>query len=482
MNSITMAPNKTSSSTKQASTSSSTRSSRPLSIPLIIFGLVVTAAAVLLAQRSDVRNILSAYSRHFAGLYNNSNKEVSVLRMLAENEMDWERSTTPIPISAVSHVAKSILGGRWEDVPEGLHWMKGQDTIRLQDVRNWFFKKRLQKVREFCAKQIGLCNWNERDTTYGLTPLHLAMYGGDGELVKYLTENLGIKDTVEDIYGRLGKNVSFTSFISNSRMFSKLRGSDCQIPEVQIDGSEKAWKEVKRLVSEGEPMIMRNAAAYLDKEYVDKWDVDKFVEQYGNVDVRVGSVPYSKVFGVKEESMKLKEFWEKHGGHSLRIKEPLYVFQHDLDVCEKGWKLLRKLVQTSFPVPDLIEDPDKAGKESIQFYFGMTGSGAPLHVHADAVNMVVSGEKRWYIQTPQKTMYSRKPVKEWVEQEVPRLDEEYKPLECTQKAGDIVYVPMDWGHAILNTKDDTFGFAIEVLNKRDTFSHLAPRPKLTRSK
>ena len=105
----------------------------------------------------------------------------------------------------------------------------------------------------------------------------------------------------------------------------------------------------------------------------------------------------------------------------------------------------------------------------------MTGSGAPLHIHADAINMVVSGEKKWYIQTPQKTMYSRKPVKEWVEQDVERYDETDLPLECTQRAGDIVYIPMDWGHAILNTKDNTFGYAIEVLNKRDTFSHLTPR-------
>eukprot|EP00172_Hildenbrandia_rubra_P002277 Plantae.Rhodophyta-Hildenbrandia_rubra.ctg3013.p1 GENE.Plantae.Rhodophyta-Hildenbrandia_rubra.ctg3013~~Plantae.Rhodophyta-Hildenbrandia_rubra.ctg3013.p1 ORF type:complete len:470 (+),score=68.60 Plantae.Rhodophyta-Hildenbrandia_rubra.ctg3013:3452-4861(+) len=449
----------------------SAQPSRALSIPLVIFCVIVTAAAILIAQQRDVHKVLGSYVRRFAGL-----QKTSVLRLLAEGEMDWERSTTPIPISSVSYVVKCMLGGKWNEVPEPLHWMKGKDTILVKNVRKYFFKERLVRLKQTCAKETQFCDWHERDSTYGLTPLHLAMYGGDDELVDYLTRDLGIKDTVKDRYGRLAKNVSFASFMSNSKRFAKLRGSDCQIPEVLIDGSQRAWDEVNRLVGEGEPVMMRNAGSSLDNKFMGAWNVDDFVKEFGGVKVRVGSVPYSKVFGIKEDEMKLAEFWERYGGHDDGAKEPLYVFQQDMGVCEKGWQLLKDLVRRSFPTPELIEDPDAAGKDSIQFFFGMTGSGAPLHVHADAVNMVVSGEKRWYIQTPQKTMYSRKPVKEWVEQDVPTYDETEKPLECTQHAGDIVYVPMDWGHAILNTKDNTFGYAIEVLNKRDTFSHLAPRP------
>ena len=45
-------------------------------------------------------------------------------------------------------------------------------------------------------------------------------------------------------------------------------------------------------------------------------------------------------------------------------------------------------------------------------------------------------------------------------------DAEYEPLECMQYPGDVVYVPLHWGHAVLNAQD-SIGLAVEFSMKHD---------------
>ncbi len=73
---------------------------------------------------------------------------------------------------------------------------------------------------------------------------------------------------------------------------------------------------------------------------------------------------------------------------------------------------------------------------------------------------------------PIQAIYSRKHISRWIEEDYVNLKEEEKPLECIQEAGDIIYVPFDWGHAVLNTAEQTFGYALELLNRREVFASL----------
>ena len=91
-----------------------------------------------------------------------------------------------------------------------------------------------------------------------------------------------------------------------------------------------------------------------------------------------------------------------------------------------------------------------------QFFLGPPGSGAPMHMHKDAINILAHGEKRWLLLPPKDALYSSEPVSEWLA--AGRAPS--NATVCTQRAGDVLFVPRGWAHAVLNTKTSV-GFAIE---------------------
>ena len=95
-----------------------------------------------------------------------------------------------------------------------------------------------------------------------------------------------------------------------------------------------------------------------------------------------------------------------------------------------------------------------------QLYIGGPGSGAPFHYHFDAFNVLVWGEKRWFFKSPNSgAEYSTVPSLDYVRFIRKKSTNEH-PMECTQRAGDVIIVPSGWGHAVLNTKT-SIGFAVE---------------------
>ena len=54
---------------------------------------------------------------------------------------------------------------------------------------------------------------------------------------------------------------------------------------------------------------------------------------------------------------------------------------------------------------------------------------------------------------------------------IPHTPVEERPLQCTQRAGDIAYVPYAWGHGCFNTRT-SIGFATEVDSDYGRYSRL----------
>jgi hypothetical protein len=54
---------------------------------------------------------------------------------------------------------------------------------------------------------------------------------------------------------------------------------------------------------------------------------------------------------------------------------------------------------------------------------------------------------------PSTSYYTTLPAAAWLESRYPSERADGKVLECTQMAGDVVYVPRQYGHATLNTQE-----------------------------
>ena len=106
--------------------------------------------------------------------------------------------------------------------------------------------------------------------------------------------------------------------------------------------------------------------------------------------------------------------------------------------------------------PEGSAPPMHPGAVTPQFFLGGAGTGAPLHFHEAAVNVLAFGRKDWLLLPPSLAAFSTQPAR--------RLFAGPPPpgaLRCTQMAGDIVFVPEAWAHATLNTRTSV-GHALEL--------------------
>jgi hypothetical protein len=121
--------------------------------------------------------------------------------------------------------------------------------------------------------------------------------------------------------------------------------------------------------------------------------------------------------------------------------------------------------------PPLLTEALRAGhlhyQARTQFSLGPAGSGSPPHFHMAAFNTLVYGRKRWTLMPPRGAVYAALPVRQWHAAggvHTARA-EGREVLECVQHAGDVLYVPDHWGHAVLN-EALSVGFASECATAR----------------
>ncbi|KAI9184264.1 hypothetical protein H9P43_003317 [Blastocladiella emersonii ATCC 22665] len=413
--------------------------------------------------------------------------EHALLDALAAGQMDWTQSTTPVPISTHSPTMKWVLGGDRAHVPPALWHLtnpkSGVDVAAVHPVREYYNALRYPSLVHLCgghpATDACRAAATFADPVFGITPLHLARAQGDDRAAQLLL-NLGADPGALDLAGRAPGNLSFTHFVTNSRKWAK-DPNECAFPVV--DASDPAdLPNLARLVLEGEPLLLRNfMPAFAPDVWAQYRDLDAVVAQHREAKVRFGQVPYADYFGLETGTTTLGDFYDRFvrsppsgdaGAGAGKI--PQYVFQKHSELTASILPVLERLVASYFPVARdggrLICPPSFAGtgNASIHYFVGAPGSGAPFHIHADAVNVNLVGTKEWYVTPPLAAPYSRVPVSVWLREGKDGIDHPDKALKCTQRAGDAVYVPFDWAHAVVN-RETNFGVALELLNRRDTF-------------
>lgn len=478
-------------------------------------------------------------------LFSGERGPTSVLTIFAAEAFDWSSSTTPAPLSATAVLVKAILGGRTSALELGLQdavlSTEGSDeSVRAADVkvgpvRDFISSRILREIKALCSSAgsdstsssgsgSSSCDPNEVDLEFGTTPLHLAELWGSDELVAYLL-SMGASPDTFDTVGRQPRNMTLKAFSANSKKAADARLSSldsaspsaadlqdmrCEIPEVVIplfpqdcnlaeasenlpsaEEQEEQWRtaglaalaEVRRLVSEGEPVMVRNVVPWLERQHcpgeerrLQFPDAASFAEAWGHRPVDVGGVPYAKNFDLFNEKTTLRDYIASTAGViaadggdrtatdiSPKHLSPNYVFQVDTEACAEGYDLMARIVEAALPSsgdkPIVCPPPSGLrGLQSVHYYLGGQWSGAPFHIHSDALNLAVTGKKKWWVVTPRSAVWSRRHVREYAEEGKggPAGGEE-PPMECIQRGGDLVYVPGDWGHAAMNLEGGTFG-------------------------
>ncbi len=217
------------------------------------------------------------------------------------------------------------------------------------------------------------------------------------------------------------------------------------------------------------PVLIRNATnIHIMKRLHQLWQRNKFEHEYGGLVFNEVEIPYAESFGyttsqktsAKAFMTKIKQFQEDYQHLPLdTVPSPTYIFE----TVSPGSVLLQELRD----IPILDENITHISPLKTQFYLGPPLSGAPVHFHRNAWNVLIYGQKRWFLYPPDKAYYSKEPVWSWW-----RTRYSLSPpdaLECVQHPGDLMFVPDMWGHAVINLRESV-GVASEFVYGSSEFS------------
>ncbi len=223
------------------------------------------------------------------------------------------------------------------------------------------------------------------------------------------------------------------------------------------------------------PVLIRNVTNnHQMKSLYQRWQRNKFEQEFRTLKFTEVEIPYAESFGYKtSKQTTVKKFMTKMRKLNQEQKDiqnfadftnPTYIFETiSLD----------STILADFTMPSVL-DPDTTNIDinKLQFYMGPTLSGSPVHFHRNAWNILVYGQKRWFLYPPDKAFYSKQHVLDWWKDNRgggERGWSETPPLECVQYPGDLMFVPDMWGHAVINLKE-SIGLASEFVYGTSEFS------------
>eukprot|EP00041_Stephanoeca_diplocostata_P035313 m.1240966 g.1240966 ORF g.1240966 m.1240966 type:complete len:638 (+) comp24673_c3_seq1:246-2159(+) len=225
--------------------------------------------------------------------------------------------------------------------------------------------------------------------------------------------------------------------------------SECQIPSVEA--SEISDEEIlTRFVHRRIPVrIVGYGHGWPARR---RWRRKSFLQLYGKVALQSAPVPYGDLYGFSPTTtVAASEFIETvMGPVPRRDSRPNYVF--DSRVLWTNGKLQQDVTLGFLNSTNIILR---------QFILGPNGSGAYPHYHNAAANALVYGHKHWFLFPPSTAFFNLTHIRQWTTDGLPQFeDPSSSMLRCAQQSGDVVVIPDNWGHAVLN-EQDSIAVAIE---------------------
>jgi len=219
---------------------------------------------------------------------------------------------------------------------------------------------------------------------------------------------------------------------------------------------------VRDFVALRRPVLIRGGARYapgfstLSKEHL--------AQAAGDVVISAATIPYPEDFGDPESREAVSTtlgVWLRRQMTKLASSSgtPLYLFavvEREGHQGHENFQPLRDLLRKEVPTPPWLNSSEfELG--NMQFAVGAAGSGAPQHYHTHAVNLLLAGQKRWWLFPPPWSSLSRQHALKYFRmvhgENGTIASEERQALQCLQERGDAMFVPTDWGHSTLNTME-----------------------------
>lgn len=266
-----------------------------------------------------------------------------------------------------------------------------------------------------------------------------------------------------------------------------------------IDGFDIIPEEFyANYVSKGTPLLIKNAMSFKNKTLwpsLHNWDINTLKDEFKDTKFRYGQGPYphneitiNEFVNLIETSNQTKSIFQ-YGqvptswsiwAHYKRCIPRISFFHPNSQSIHEDLSLFCNKILSQIEVPRFLSGQTNSKPPPIMithsgFLIGSTNSGIDFHKHQDAINLVFAGEKRWFIKLPKASISFNEfhsscnnideedeLVKEVClgnigtmarilsEVEIKEEEEENILLTCIQKKGDIVYIPEDYQHAVIN--------------------------------
>jgi hypothetical protein len=250
------------------------------------------------------------------------------------------------------------------------------------------------------------------------------------------------------------------------------------------------------------PVLIRGLITKEDWPGIDRYAAEELARSaLGEIKVSVSDIPYANKFGgAARIDMTLREYVKEVQSKAMPGgKHPWYVFKgHPIPKQSEAIDSLVPYRNT--PTPDMLHyaflqqskhnpqahhamPPGATARDprsrnlfiNAQWAVGGAGTGAPVHYHNTAWNMLVYGAKKWYLYSPRNAIMSNRQILDYVESDLvhfgnrgrvktkdsssyhsintPLQNYSVAPMVCVQTAGDVMIVPESWGHGVLNIED-----------------------------
>lgn len=140
--------------------------------------------------------------------------------------------------------------------------------------------------------------------------------------------------------------------------------------------------------------------------------------------------------------------------------------------------------KNSFFLKDIVLPNPLFSKKDIAryfFYHSVENAGTLPHMHRDAFNILKEGKKHWVfydanqqsapkgykeLQKCHRTYPPGSHAKEWFKNELKATSKRVEKLyQCFQEPGDIIFIPIEYAHAVLN-QSEVMGLVIETYRKQ----------------